>query len=109
MSFSVVFHRDSLFITILLLVITIILQGMLSFTIDTPGWVEKVNAFMEKNRVGQLFLTKHLVTTVRQNDLIQLNEFSIFLNELHVFKQIMQVIPVKLISFPFQIDHSIHI
>lgn len=62
--FPVVFHRDSLLITILLIVVTIILQGMLSFTSETPEWVEKVNAFMEKNRVGQLFLTKHLVTTV---------------------------------------------
>lgn len=37
---------------------------MLSFTVETPEWVEKVNKSMEGNRVGQLFLTKHLVTTV---------------------------------------------
>lgn len=37
---------------------------MLSFTVETPEWVQKINEFMEKNRVGQLFLTKHLVTTV---------------------------------------------
>lgn len=77
--FPVIFHRNSLLITILLMVVTIILQGMLSFTVETPQWVQKINEFMEKNRVGQLFLTKHLVTAV------WINQSHAFNNSFHWF------------------------
>lgn len=60
----VVFFRDSLLITIILTVNTILVQGMLSCGTQTPNWVEKTTTYMGSNRVGQLFLTKHLVTSV---------------------------------------------
>lgn len=70
--FSVVFFRDSLLITIILIVNTIIVQGMLAFDTQIPNWIEKTTSYMGSNRVGQLFLTKHLVANVRYSE--QINE-----------------------------------
>lgn len=61
---SVVYFRDSLLITVILIVNTILVQGMLSFSTQIPNWIQKTTTYMGSNRVGQLFLTKHLVTSV---------------------------------------------
>lgn len=63
-SFSVIFFRDSLLITVVLIVNTIIVQGMMSCNAETPAWVNQTTAYMGSNRVGHLFLTKPLVSTV---------------------------------------------
>lgn len=64
-SILVIYIRDSIFITIILIVNTIIVQGMQSFCIEIPAWVEKITIFLGNNRFGKLFLTKHLVTSVK--------------------------------------------
>lgn len=85
-----IYFRDSLFITIFLIINTIIVQGMLSCTMQTPQWVEKVTGYMGSNRVGQLFLTEHLVRSVNHSNFNLLHLNQVLTNELRVCSEIKE-------------------
>lgn len=64
-SILVIFYRDSLFFTILLIINTIVMQGMLPCTIRNPSWLERITSCMENNCVGRFFVTNYLLKSVK--------------------------------------------
>lgn len=80
---SVVYFRYSLLITLILIVNTIIVQGLSTCSVGLPNWVENTTHYMHSNRYGSFFITKHLVKSVRLVS-YQIDSF-IFLNEMNVY------------------------
>jgi len=57
----VLFFRDSLVITGILILNIVLVRGITLCSVQTPSWVENTTSFMGSNRFGQVFLTKHLI------------------------------------------------
>lgn len=63
---AVIYFRDSLIITGMLIVNTVVVRAITLCNTATPDWIQNTVSFMGSNRVGQVFLTKHLFEQVSQ-------------------------------------------
>lgn len=65
--FSVVYYRDSMLITTLLIFSTIVVRAMSTCSVHVPNWIENTTSYVGSNKFGQLLLTKHLIERVCVN------------------------------------------
>lgn len=65
------FFRDSLLITVILITETVIIFGLKSCTNNIPDRASSVITFLKDSRLGRYFMAKHLVRNVSMTKLFQ--------------------------------------